>query len=236
MSEENKNLETVEETVNEEAKVQNTAEEMPQPPQEDVVEELKEETISELNSMTEEDNQDNKRVLDDAKEKIDSIFKDLSDRVQNADADSIKEGMNNAKEEVLKVLNSAKEKVTEASDNENFKNTVNAGKDFLTGAGGMIGDAFQVASDKLMENDNVKNFVESADGKLDEIRENENLRKAVERAEDFTEKLSSTIFGYIKDFLDQDEKPKKEEAVEEPADQAENSVEQVDSNEENNNL
>ena len=157
MSEENKKVE-VEESVD-----------MPTPPAEDVVDQLHEGTLEGLESLSEEGNVENKKVLNDAKGKIDEIFKDLSRHVSDQDKDKIKENVNNAKDEVFKLLDKTKEKVQEVSESDNFKETVQSGKDFVTGAGTMLSDLFKAGTDKLMENENIKNFVDKTNEKVDSI-------------------------------------------------------------------
>lgn len=189
----------------------------------EVVEQLHEEALSELDSMSEEGNTENKKVLEEARAKMDSIFKDLNQRVQGADKDKMKENVNNAKDEVFKVLNRTKEKAVEVSQSDNFKDTMKSGKDFVTGAGTMLADAFKAGADTLMKNESIKNAVETADEKFDTLRDSEGLKNAIDKAEEVTGKVSETIFGAIKNFL-------------EPKERVEKETEQVDSNEENNDL
>ena len=190
----------------------------------EVVEQLHEEALSELDSMSEEGNTENKKVLEEARAKMDSIFKDLNQRVQGADKDKMKDNVNNAKDEVFKVLNRTKEKAVEVSQSDNFKDTMKSGKDFVSGAGTMLADAFKAGADTLMKNESIKNAVETADEKFDTLRDSEGLKNAIDKAEEVTGKVSETIFGAIKNFLEPKERPVKEE------------TEQVDSNEENNDL
>lgn len=187
---------------------------------EDVVEELHEEALAELDTMAEDGNTENKKVLEDAREKIDGIFKDLQDKVKNTDKEKIKEGYYSAKEDVINILNKTKDKAIEVSQSDSFKDTMAAGKDFVIGAGGLIGDAFKAGADTLMKNDDFKNFVEKTDEKLDTLRESQGLKNAVDKAEEITGKVSGTIFGKIKQFFDKEEK----------------AVEQSDTHEENNDL
>ena len=189
----------------------------------EVVEQLHEEALSELDSMSEEGNTENKKVLEEARAKMDSIFKDLNQRVQGADKDKMKENVNNAKDEVFKVLNRTKEKAVEVSQSDNFKDTMKSGKDFVSGAGTLLADAFKAGADTLMKNESIKNAVETADEKFDTLRDSEGLKNAIDKAEEVTGKVSETIFGAIKNFL-------------EPKERVEKETEQVDSNEENNDL
>ena len=171
-----------------------------------IVEELKEEAINELSTLEEKDNKDNEKVIQDAKEKIKAIFDDLQIWIkQNTEPEKIKEGLNNAKEETIKVLKNTKEKAIEISNSEQFKNTVSAGKDFLLGAGGLIGDGIKAGADALMKNENIKKVVEAADEKLDVLRESESLRNAVDSAEEVSHKVGDALFSGIRNFFDKKE-------------------------------
>ena len=81
----------------------------------------------------------------------------------------------------------------EISNSDQFKNTVSAGKDFLLGAGALIGDGIKAGADALMKNDNIKNFVNTADEKLDVLRESEGLKNAVDSAEQVSSSIKKIV-------------------------------------------
>lgn len=165
--------------------------------------ELREEAITELATLEEKGNKDNEKIINDAREKIKSIFDDLQDWIRvNAEPEKVKEGLNRAKEETLKVLKTTREKAVEISNSDQFKNTVSAGKDFLVGAGNLIGDGLKAGADALMKNDNIKNFVNTADEKLDVLRESEGLKNVVDSAEEVSQKVGDAVFGGLRKFLE----------------------------------
>ena len=181
----------------------------------DVVEELKEEALTELSTLEEENNTENERIISDAKEKIKAIFDDLQIWIKNnTEPEKVKEGLNKAKDESIRILKTTKDKAIEISSSEQFKNTMSAGKDFLVGAGSLIGDGLKAGADVLMRNENIKNIVDTADQKLDVLRESENLKNAVDVAEDVTQKVNDAVFSGIRKFFDKrdhTETPNKQE-------------------------
>lgn len=169
----------------------------------DVVEELKEEALTELSTLEEENNTENEKIISDAKEKIKAVFDDLQIWIKNnTEPEKVKEGLNKAKDESIRILKTTKDKAIEISNSEQFKNTVSAGKDFLVGAGTLIGDGLKAGADVLMRNENIKNIVDTADQKLDVLRENENLKNVVDAAEDVTQKVNDAVFSGIRKFFD----------------------------------
>lgn len=179
----------------------------------DVAEELKEEAITELATLEEKDNAENEKVINDAKDKIKAIFDDLQDWVrENTEPEKVKEGLNRAKDETVKVLKATKEKAVEISNSDQFKNTVSAGKDFLVGAGSLLGDGLKAGADALMKNDNIKNFVNTADEKLDVLRESEGLKNVVDSAEEVSQKVGDAVFGGIRKFLEPKDRVEPEES------------------------
>ena len=103
----------------------------------------------------------------------------------------------------------------EISNSEQFKNTVSAGKDFLIGAGVLIGDGIKAGADALMKNDNIKNFVNTADEKLDVLRESEGLKNAVDSAEQITQKVGDAVFSGIRKFLDKKDRTTSDSGIQE---------------------
>ncbi len=182
----------------------------------EVVQELEDEAMNQLETLKEENNKENDEVIQDAKEKIKAIFEDLQTWIkENTEPEKVKEGLNKAKEDTLKVLKATKEKAIEISNSEQFKNTISAGKDFLLGAGTLIGDGLKAGADALMKNDNIRNFVNTADEKLDVLRESEGLKNAVDSAEQISLKVGDTVFNGIRKFLDKKDRTNSESKIEE---------------------
>lgn len=182
----------------------------------EVVQELEDEAMNQLETLKEENNKENDEVIQDAKEKIKAIFEDLQTWIkENTEPERVKEGLNKAKEDTLKVLKATKEKAIEISNSEQFKNTISAGKDFLLGAGTLIGDGLKAGADALMKNDNIRNFVNTADEKLDVLRVSEGLKNAVDSAEQISLKVGDTVFNGIRKFLDKKDRTNSESKIEE---------------------
>ena len=182
----------------------------------EVVQELEDEALNQLETLKEQNNKENDEVIQDAKEKIKAIFEDLQTWIkENMEPEKVKEGLNKAKEDTLKVLKATKEKAIEISNSEQFKNTISAGKDFLLGAGTLIGDGLKAGADALMKNDNIRNFVNTADEKLDVLRVSEGLKNAVDSAEQISLKVGDTVFNGIRKFLDKKDRTNSESKIEE---------------------
>ena len=158
---------------------------------ESVVENLEESSVKELNALREDNNSENQKVVDDAQKKLSDIFEDLRNVIQdNSDPEKIKENFNNSREKVLDILENTRKKAVEVSNSDNFKQTIDAGKDFLEGAG------------LLMSNDNIADFVNKANARLDVLRDSEGLKKGVDAAEELTNKVNQSVFGAIQKFFD----------------------------------
>ena len=163
-----------------------------------VVEQLENESLNELETLREENNEENQKVVDDAKKKIEDIFADLKTWIkENSDPEKVKD-------DAVDILKTTKDKAVELSQSEQFKTTLTAGKDFLVGAGGMLADGLKAGADILMRNEQIKKVVDQADEKLDVLRESESLRNAVDTAEEVTGKVTEAVFGGIKKFFDKE--------------------------------
>lgn len=170
---------------------------------ESVVENLEESSVKELDALREDNNSENQKVVDDAQKKLSDIFEDLRNVIRdNSDPEKIKENFNNSRENVLDILENTRKKAVEVSNSDNFKQTIDAGKDFLEGAGGMISDGFKAGADLLMSNDNIADFVNKANARLDVLRDSEGLKKGVDAAEELTNKVNQSVFGAIQKFFD----------------------------------
>ena len=146
-----------------------------------VVEQLENESLNELETLREE--------------KIEDIFADLKTWIkENSDPEKVKEAVNKAKDDAVDILKTTKDKAVELSQSEQFKTTLTAGKDFLVGAGGMLADGLKAGADILMRNEQIKKVVDQADEKLDVLRESESLRNAVDTAEEVTGKVTEAVF------------------------------------------
>jgi hypothetical protein len=168
----------------------------------DAVDSMEKETFYELATLKEEGNQANDDAVKDAEDQLKKIFDDCRSWIKaNADPEAVKEQLQKAADDAGKVLNATKEKVIEVSQSEQFKKTVEAGKDFIVGTGTMIADGLKYGADTLMKNPTVKKVVDKADEKLDALRDNKNLQEAVDKTEEAVDKLNAAIFQGIKKFF-----------------------------------
>ena len=167
------------------------------------VDSLEEKTLIELEEMTEKDNKENEKVIYDAQEEIKRIFTELRRWIiRNSEPEAVKENLEKAKDETVAVLKKTREKAIEASENEQFRKTLEAGKDFLTETGALVAEGFNVCKDILMSNEVVKDLVDKADSKLDVLRENKNLQDVAAKTYEATEKLNKAIFDGVKNFFE----------------------------------
>ena len=66
----------------------------------------------------------------------------------------------------------------------------------------MISDGFKAGADLLMSNDNIADFVNKANARLDVLHDSEGLKKGVDAAEELTNKVNQSVFGAIQKFFD----------------------------------
>ncbi len=199
MSEENKAVEEIVEKVAEdEAVVEETAEEIVEPIEivdETSVDELEAEALRELDEMREDsDDQQAEKEVENAKEKIKSVLEDFRSWINNnANADNVRARKDKVKEDIENIINTTKEKISEIGENEKVRSTLNAGKDFIDGAVGLVSDGIKAGSDILMKNDNVRDLVDKGSEQIEKIRESDTFKKSVDVAEDAISKMNEFI-------------------------------------------
>ena len=57
-------------------------------------------------------------------------------------------------------------------------------------------------TEKLKENEGIRNILEKADEKLDALRANESLKSAVDKAEGFSKNTNEAFWSGVKKFFD----------------------------------
>lgn len=115
-----------------------------------IVDELEQESLKELSTLEETDNEKNEKVIDDAKTKLDEIFTNVRELLKDVtDPEKVKVILSSAKEEAKNTLISTKDKVVEVSESDKFKETLSAGKEFLSGTTSLIVDGFQYGKEVL---------------------------------------------------------------------------------------
>lgn len=166
------------------------------------VDELEKESMYELETFREANNKANDDAINDARENLKKIFDDMRQWIrENGDPEVVKERLEKGRADIAKVLEDTKNNVIALANSDQFRKTMEAGRDFVVGTGNMIADGVKYGADQLMKNPTISKVVNDVDGKLDTLRENENLKSAVNSAEEAVDKLNTAIFNGIKSFF-----------------------------------
>ena len=166
------------------------------------VDEMEKESMYELQSFREADNAANDDAVNDAEEALKKIFDDLRKWIrENGDPEVVKERLEKGRQDMMKVISETRDNVIALANSEQFKKTMEAGRDFVVGTGTMIAEGVKYGADQLMKNPAINKVVTDVDSKLDTLRQNENLRGAVNSAEDAMDKLNTAIFNGIRSFF-----------------------------------
>lgn len=209
---------TVEPVVAEEPKT--ASEDTPQAPEEKVnekdvraaaIDEMEKASQKALDAMRENGNEKNEEVVDEAQAELDSIFADFKKWLNdNAQPDHVKEEMKNVGDKVASLLEKTRETVITVSNSEQFKKTMESGREFILGTGAMIADGLQYGYDKLMEIPQFKSAADFVDGRVTELRHSEKLKNLVNKSEERLNNLNNAIFSGLKSFFEPEEKKKEE--------------------------
>lgn len=177
----------------------------------DNVDEMEKQTLQDLETLREANNTANDEAMDEAEEQLKEIFDGLRRWIRhNSDPEVVKARLEKGAADAQKVLNNTRETVIKVANSEQFKKTMEAGKDFVIGTGTMIGDTLKYGADQLMKNPTINKVVTDADKKLDVIRDNENVKEFVDKTQDAVDKLNTAIFNGIRSFFDHpDREPEK---------------------------
>lgn len=166
------------------------------------IDEMEKASQKALEAMREAGNAKNDEVVDEAEKKLNDIFTQFKAWMQeNSQPDRIKAEMKQVSDSVTNLLNKTRDGVIEVADSEQFKQTMESGKDFVIGTGAMIADGLQHGYDKLLEIPEFKkaaNFVES---KVDDLRHSEVLKNLIDRSQESITQLNNTIFDGLKSFF-----------------------------------
>lgn len=172
------------------------------------IDEMEKASQKALDAMRENDNQENSEIVDEAEKKLDSIFDDFRNWFEaNTQPEKVKENLEKLKTDTANLLNNTREKVIETADSPQFKETMQAGKDFVTGTAGMIGDGFKYGYDKLMEVPEFRKVAGKVDEGIDKLRHNESLKNLASAAEKGAAEFNEALFKGINSFF----APKSEE-------------------------
>ena len=160
------------------------------------VENIQKDVQTQLATFEEADNEENKRLLADAREKLQKLIADTSQWLkENTDRE-------------IQLLTITKEKAIEVSKNEEFRATLHSGKEFIIGSGRLIASGVRAGADKLMENEKFASFVSKVNDKVEDIREDERVQEGAQRLRKGTMKLADRAYGGLKHFLNKDDEDK----------------------------
>lgn len=194
-------------------------EEVKSPEEEDIekVDEMEKEVLYELQTYREVDNEANNEAVNAAEEKLKKIFDDLRKWLEeNTNPEAVRERLQKAADDVNRVVQDTKQRVIEVSNSEQFKKTMEAGRDFIVGTGSLIADGVKYGADQLMKNPTINKAVTTVDEKLDVLRENKALQDGVDRMEEAVDKLNAAIFTGLKKFFEKPDRPESASKAEEP--------------------
>lgn len=211
MIEENKTNETVDETpIEEQPTEQEPTKQEPELTQEDlratVIDEMEKASQKALDAMRENGNDKNEEVVDEAKDQLDELFAQFKNWLeQNSQPDQLKKEMKEMSDKVSSLLEKTRQTVIDVSNNEQFKKTMESGREFLVGTGAMIADGLQFGYEKLKEIPQFKAATEFVDERIEDMRKSEKLKNIVDKSEEGFNHVSNAIFSGLKSFFKTDE-------------------------------
>lgn len=169
--------------------------------------ELRHDVEQRLEDFHETGNDANRRLIEEATHKVSEIFTDSYEWMKaNANKEKITEALTRFRQESVHLLNQTRDKVIAASQNEQFRETLQNGKDFLIGSGKLIVEGVKYGADRVMENEKVAQVVASISEKIDDIREDERFQEGTAKLKEGTMKLADQAYAGIKRLLDKDQK------------------------------
>lgn len=184
------------------------------------IDEMEKASQKALEAMREQNNSANEQVVDEAQKKLDDIFVEFRAWMEtNSQPDQVKANLKDLGEKVNSLLEKTRARVIDVAQSEQFKSTMESGKDFLVGTGAMIADGLKYGYDKLMEIPELKKAAGYVDKKVDKLRQSDVLKSVVEHSEQGINEFNNALFQGLKSFFSPKEEPAKpEEAA--PAPQA----------------
>lgn len=183
------------------------------------IDEMEKASQKALDAMREAGNERNEEVVDNAEKKLEDIFDQLKAWMQtNTQPERVKAEMKTAIEKVNETLEKTRQGVIEVAESDQFKKTMEAGKDFVIGTGTMIADGLQYGYDKLLEIPEFKKAADFVGSKVDDLRHSEALKSFVDRSEEGLSQLNASIFNGLKSFFTPQDSEKKEDLPDLPED------------------
>lgn len=166
------------------------------------IDEMEKASQKALEAMREAGNAKNDEVIDDAEKKLNDIFTQFKEWMQtNSQPERVKAEMKQVSDRVTNLLNKTRDGVIEVSQSEQFKQTMESGKDFVIGTGAMIADGLQHGYDKLLEIPEFKKAAHFVEEKVDDLRRSETLKTLIDRSQEGINQFNNTIFSSLKSFF-----------------------------------
>lgn len=183
------------------------------------IDEMEKASQKALDAMREAGNTKNEEVVNEAEKKLEDIFAQLKTWMQtNTQPERIKAEMKAAADSVTKVLENTREGVIEVAQSEQFKQTMQSGRDFILGTGAMIADGLQYGYDKLLEVPEFKKAADFVNEKVDTLRHSEVLKSIVDRSQEGLNQFNDALFHGLKSFFSPEEKTEKDDLPDLPED------------------
>lgn len=172
------------------------------------IDEMEKASQKALDAMREAGNEKNEEVIEDAEKKLEDIFDQLKTWMEsNTQPDRIRAEMKTAADAVTAQLEKTRQAVIEVSQSEQFKQTMQSGKDFILGTGAMIADGLQYGYDKLLEVPEFRKAADFVGEKVDTLRHSEALKTIVDRSQESLNHFSDAIFDGLKSFFSEPAAP-----------------------------
>lgn len=151
--------------------------------------------------------EDSEKIVNEAEEKLDDAFAEFRTYIKSStNPERVKAEMDRFGNEVAKLLKGTKESVDKVVSSEQFKSTVNSGKDFVTGTGTMIGEGLKYGYDKAMEVPELKKVAEGVNQGVDKLRQSEVLKDVTNNVEKGINDFNNFIFNGLHSFFDASKK------------------------------
>lgn len=184
------------------------------------IDEMEKASQKALDAMRESGNEKNEEVIDEASKKLENIFDDLRKWMQeNTQPERVKAEFKAVGDSVSEILEKTRQGVISVSQSEQFKKTMESGKDFLVGTGAMIADGLQYGYSKLMEIPEFRKASEFVDKQVDNLRHSEALKTFVDRSAEGISQFNTAIFDGLKSFFSpENDQTRKEDLPDLPED------------------
>lgn len=149
-------------------------------------------------SMDDDDTSDKKKILDDAKEEINRLYREFREWLAGSiNSEEVSEKLERLKQETTNLINRTKESVQAFQERED----VLAGKEKAKEFGNKLVDTLQDGIHEVMKNDTVSKVVESVNDTIDNVRHDERVVDGVKKMKQGTLKIAESAFNGLKRVL-----------------------------------